>query len=162
MPKIQLPTTVTKEVTLDELDPATIALVRPDDLAVLRAEWFPREANAMGDGPEIRIGDKPAGTCGAALRDWAKRMAAKAGQDRVTVWQTPLPFLAALAVVIYGEAPRRPQPDGTWQRVWPEAWSSSDVVRALAWEAGKVPGAVSGRAIVMPSSRLAVTTATLS
>jgi hypothetical protein len=159
MPPIHLPTTTVRDVTFDELDPETIAKVSPEDVAVLRAEWFPRVAGEMGDGPPIQIDGKPAGSCGAALREWAKRMTAKQG-SAIPVWRTPLPWLAALAVVIYGEAPMNVV-DGKWVRVWPEEWSPSDVVRALAWESvAKVPAAVTGRGVITPGT--ASVTATLS
>lgn len=160
MPTITLPATTSANVTFEELDGDTIAKVSPEDLAALRAEWFPRVAGEMGDGPEILIDGKKAGTCGAALRDWAKRMAAKSGSETVMTWLTPLPWLAALAVVIYGEAPANIV-GGAWQRVWPEEWQLSDVGRALAWESGNVPGAVSGGAIIVPGSRLSLVRAEL-
>ena len=163
MPPIHLPTTLVKDVTLDELDAETLATVRAEDMTALRAEWFPRMAASIEDGPEIHIDAKPAGSCGAALREWAKRMTAQTGRDQVTVWRTPVPWLAALAVVLYGEAPAWPQEDGTWRRIWPEAWTPAAVERALRWESGvDIPGAVTGRAVVMPGSRLSVVAATLS
>lgn len=160
MPPIQLPTTTVRDVKFDELDPETIAKVRPEDITALRAEWFPRAAAAIEDGVQIKVDGGPSLSCGAALREWAARMAARHGET-VTVWRTPVPWLAAYAVAIYGEAPAKPV-DGQWQRVWPEEWRPFDVERALAWESGvKIPLAVTGRAIVSPGSRLAVVKATL-
>lgn len=162
MPKIQLPSTTTRDARFEDLEPEVLLQVRPEDLALLRADLYPRFVATIEDGPEIKIGGKSVGTCGAALRDWAKRMAAKAGGDHVTVWKTPTDHLSALAVVIYGEAPIRPKPEGGWDRVWPESWTASDVERALAWESGaNIPGAVSGRAVIAPLTRVTIEKATL-
>lgn len=161
MPLIRLPSVQTRDVTLDELDPETIATIRPEDLAALRAEWLPRMAETIEPGVAITVDGGAPVSCGAALRAWADRMAAAHGPT-IIVWRTPLPWLAALAVVLYGEAPAWPQTDGTWQRKWPGEWTPAAVDRALRWEAGTdIPAAVSGRAVVMPGSRLSVVKADL-
>lgn len=136
-------------VRLDALEPDEVNRLAPEDLTVLRAEYLPRMADEMiDDGVDIQIDGAPAVSCKAALLAWAERMTAKHQSATVVVWRTPLPWVAALAVVRYGEAPVRPE-GGEWVRVWPGEWRPVDVARALAWEDGSdVPPAVTGRAIV--------------
>jgi len=137
---------------LDDLTPDEAARVSPEDVTTLRSEWFPRAAATIDDGAAIVINGAEPVSCGAALRQWIARMAAHVGGDIVTVWRTPTDHLSALAVVRYGEDPRR----------WPGEWTAEDVVRAIRWERGEdVPGAVTGRAVIAAGTRLSITRAAL-
>lgn len=90
------------------------------------------------------------------LDAWAARMAARYGsrvglhfhgRDHMTSLfesHSGLPWLAALLVVRYGEAPyvqQRSEEDPIGQRVffYPKEWTDDDVVSASKWEAGKMP-----------------------
>jgi hypothetical protein len=86
-------------------------------LTPIREEAFERRAMAL--------------TGAANFAPFVSAMATLHG-PRVRVWRNTLSWLAALAVVRYGEALDH----------WPAAWSIEDLQRAQRWLDGKVPEGV--------------------
>jgi hypothetical protein len=140
-----------KGVKLDELTPDEVAAVPLAEVIKLRREWFPRAAEQIGDGPTVRLSNGRTLSAGAAIREWATRMEVHGAE--VQPWQVSLPWIAALAVVRYGEAPFNFE-DGKKVAVWPKNWTEEDVNRAMAWESGEdIPAAVAGARIIRGRGR---------
>lgn len=150
-------------IRLEDLSPDEAARIPLVDLILLRRELFASCIATVDDGPVVRIDEGPAQTCGAHLREWAARMTTLAGTPVVTVHQTPgLPWLTALMVVVWGEAPIADNGAGGWARVWPGEWSPDLVARAIAWEDGSnIPAAVAGRTTIAGAPRKLVVRADL-
>ncbi len=151
-------------IRLDDLSPDEAARIPLEDVVQLRRELFTRVAATLDDGPAVTIGaDGAAQSCGAHLRAWAARMTQQHQRDGLQVHQVPdLPWLAALLVVVWGEAPMAPAPGGTWRRIWPAEWTPALVERALAWEDGRnIPAAVTGRNVITGGPRPLVLVADL-
>lgn len=144
-----------RNLRLEDLAPDEAARIHYEDLVVMRRALFARCIAEVGDGPAVSVDDAPPQSCGAHVRDWAARMTVKhAGVTGCKVHRNPfLPWLEALMVVVWGEAPFVPK-DGQWEWQWPREWTPELVARALAWEDGSnIPGAVNGRAIIGVAGR---------
>lgn len=150
-------------IRLDDITPDEALRIPLEDVVLLRRELFARYIATVDDGPDVRVGDGPVQSCGAYLREWAARMTALAGTPHVKVHQVPdLPWLTALMVVLWGEAPIADNGAGGWRRVWPQEWTPDFVARALVWESGeKVPDAVTGRGAIAGAPRPRIVSADL-
>lgn len=150
-------------VRLEDLSPAEATRISLEDVIALRTGLFERAIATVDDGPEVRINGAPSQSCGAHIRDWAAAMAEREGTETVPVHRHPgLPWATALMVVVWGEAPINDNGQGGWARVWPQEWTPALVGRALTWQDGSdVPGAVTGRLIMVPQRKVALASATL-
>lgn len=143
-------------IRLEDLSPAEAGRIALEDVVLLRRELFARCIATVDDGPIVRVGDAgEAQSCRAHLEAWAARMTAQHGAPHIQVHQVPdLPWLTALMVVMWGEAPITDNGAGGWRRVWPNEWSAAFIARALAWESGQnIPQAVQPGAAIVGAPR---------
>lgn len=63
------------------------------------------------------------------LRAWEKAMATQYDSETCVIWANRVPWIAALLIVIYGEA----------EYFWPTALGASEIKRAEDWMIGKRP-----------------------